>query len=77
MSEINFRGIFAPIPTPFINGKIAYDELAANIEKWSKTGLKGLVAMGSNHAGIFRRRPPTAAFAQFGKGKIRNQRDAY
>ena len=48
MSQINFHGIYPPIPTPFINGNIAYDELAANIEKWSKTGLKGLVAMGSN-----------------------------
>ena len=48
MSKINLHGIFPPIPTPFINGNIAYDELAANIEKWSKTGLKGLVAMGSN-----------------------------
>ena len=48
MSKINLQGIFPPIPTPFINGHIAYDELAANIEKWSETGLKGLVAMGSN-----------------------------
>mgnify|MGYP001820033439 FL=1 len=48
MSKINLHGIFPPIPTPFINGTIAYDELAANIEKWNKTGLKGLVAMGSN-----------------------------
>ena len=53
MSEINFHGIFPPIPTPFINGNIAYDELAANIEKWSKTGLKGLVAMGSNGEYIY------------------------
>ena len=48
MAQINLHGIFPPIPTPFINGNIAYDKLAANIEKWSKTGLKGLVAMGSN-----------------------------
>ena len=53
MSKINFQGIFPPIPTPFINGNIAYDELAANIEKWSKAGLKGLVAMGSNGEYIY------------------------
>ena len=53
MSDINFHGIFPPIPTPFINGNIAYDELAANIEKWSKAGLKGLVAMGSNGEYIY------------------------
>ena len=48
MSKINLHGIYPPIPTPFIKGAVAYDELAANIERWSKTGLKGLVAMGSN-----------------------------
>jgi len=53
MLQIDFHGIFPPIPTPFVNGKIAYDELASNIEKWSKTGLKGLVAMGSNGEYIY------------------------
>ena len=53
MSQIDLHGIFPPIPTPFVNGKIAYDELASNIEKWSKTGLKGLVAMGSNGEYIY------------------------
>jgi 4-hydroxy-2-oxoglutarate aldolase len=48
MSQINLHGIFPPIPTPFIKDDVAYDALAANIDKWSKTGLKGLVAMGSN-----------------------------
>jgi 4-hydroxy-2-oxoglutarate aldolase len=48
MSKIDLHGIFPPIPTPFINGNIANDGLAANIEKWSRTGLKGLVVMGSN-----------------------------
>ena len=48
MSQIDLHGIFPPVPTPFINGHIAYDELSSNIEKWSNTGLKGLVAMGSN-----------------------------
>ena len=48
MSKLDLNGIFPPIPTPFVDGHVAYDELAFNIEKWSKTGLKGLVAMGSN-----------------------------
>jgi 4-hydroxy-2-oxoglutarate aldolase len=48
MSKMKFNGIFPPIPTPFINGDIAYDELSSNIEKWGQTGLKGIVAMGSN-----------------------------
>ena len=48
MAKIDLNGIFPPIPTPFVDGTVAYDELAANIDKWSNTGLKGLVAMGSN-----------------------------
>lgn len=42
------RGIFAPIPTPFVEGEISYEKLAENIAKWEKTGLAGLVVMGSN-----------------------------
>ncbi len=48
MSQIDLNGIFPPIPTPFAGDDIAFDKLAVNIEKWSQTGLKGLVVMGSN-----------------------------
>jgi 4-hydroxy-2-oxoglutarate aldolase len=48
MSKIDLNGIFPPITTPFVDGKVADDQLAFNIEKWSTTGLKGLVVMGSN-----------------------------
>lgn len=41
-------GIFAPIATPFKNERIAWDELEGNIERWSNSGLKGLVVLGSN-----------------------------
>ena len=48
MPEIDLHGIFPPITTPFIEGKVAHDKLASNIETWGKTGLKGLVVLGSN-----------------------------
>ncbi len=48
MPQIDLQGIFPPIPTPFVDGNVAYDKLASNIEKWSQTGLNGLVVMGSN-----------------------------
>ena len=48
MKRIDLKGIFPPIPTPFKNNKVAYGHLAENIAKWSGTGLKGFVAMGSN-----------------------------
>jgi 4-hydroxy-2-oxoglutarate aldolase len=48
MAKLDLHGIFPPIATPFINGKVAYDKLASNVDKWSHTGLKGLVVLGSN-----------------------------
>ncbi len=48
MPDIDLHGIFPPITTPFIDGKVAHDKLASNIEIWGKTGLKGLVVLGSN-----------------------------
>ena len=48
MAKIDLHGIFPPITTPFINGKVAYDKLASNVEKWSRTGIKGFVVLGSN-----------------------------
>jgi 4-hydroxy-2-oxoglutarate aldolase len=47
-AELDLRGIFPPITTPFLDGEVAYDKLASNIEKWSATGLKGFVVLGSN-----------------------------
>lgn len=42
------KGIFAPIPTPFVDDEIAYDKLEENLAKWANTGLAGVVVMGSN-----------------------------
>jgi 4-hydroxy-2-oxoglutarate aldolase len=53
MPQLDLHGIFPPIPTPFVDGEIAYDKLAFNIEKWSQTGLNGLVVMGSNGEYVF------------------------
>jgi len=48
MKPTDLNGIFPPITTPFVDGKVAYDRLADNIARWNKTGLKGYVAFGSN-----------------------------
>lgn len=42
------HGIYAPIPTPFEGGKIAYDKLEKNLEFWLDTDLEGIVVLGSN-----------------------------
>jgi len=48
MHKINLHGIFPPIATPFENGKIAFDKLGTNIEKLRRTGITGIVVLGSN-----------------------------
>ncbi|MCF8127611.1 MAG: dihydrodipicolinate synthase family protein [Deltaproteobacteria bacterium] len=46
---ISLKGCFPPIPTPFDpNGRVDHDHLAANLEKWQKTPLRGFAVLGSN-----------------------------
>jgi 4-hydroxy-2-oxoglutarate aldolase len=45
---VNLKGVFPPIPTPFAGEAIDHRALAANISKWMKTRLAGLVVLGSN-----------------------------
>jgi arginyl-tRNA synthetase len=47
------KGIFPPIPTPFIDGEIAFDKLHENISKWNQTELAGYVVFGSNRESVF------------------------
>ena len=42
------HGIYAPIATPFADGKIACDELEKNLKFWMRSDLTGIVVMGSN-----------------------------
>src|SRR5205823_7510917 len=45
---MHLRGVFPPIPTPFFGDAVDHRALAANIEKWMRTPLAGLVVLGSN-----------------------------
>ena len=46
---MDLRGVFPPIPTPFDNdGELDVEALGRNCERWMATGLRGLVALGSN-----------------------------
>src|SRR5450756_63776 len=47
-SMFKLYGIYAPIATPFVDGKIAYDKLEKNLDFWLKSDLEGIVVMGSN-----------------------------
>ncbi|OQY06340.1 MAG: hypothetical protein B6I22_05600 [Desulfobacteraceae bacterium 4572_123] len=48
MTNIDLSGIFPPVPTPFEDGRVAYDRLASNVKKWCTTGISGIVVLGSN-----------------------------
>ncbi len=47
---MDLAGVLPPITTPFVptDGSIDHDALARNAERWVTTGLRGLVALGSN-----------------------------
>jgi 4-hydroxy-2-oxoglutarate aldolase len=47
------KGIFPPIPTPFVDGELSTEMLRANIDKWNSTDLSGYVVMGSNGESVF------------------------
>ena len=44
------RGVFPPIPTTFdpATGEVDERAVAANVRRWMKTGLAGVLALGSN-----------------------------
>ena len=46
--SFELKGVYAPIPTPFVDGKIAYDKLESNLDYWLGSKLEGLVVLGSN-----------------------------
>jgi 4-hydroxy-2-oxoglutarate aldolase len=45
---MNLRGIFPPIATPFKDDEIDLAAMKSNVARWMKTGLAGLLVLGSN-----------------------------
>ena len=50
---LNLSGIYPPIATPFKDGEVNYAGLAHNTTRWMTTGLRGLLALGSNGEAAF------------------------
>lgn len=50
---MKITGIYCPIITPFVEGKVATDKLAENLDKWNATGLDGYVILGSTGEAIY------------------------
>jgi len=45
---MNLHGIFPPIATPFKDDEIDLEGMRSNVTKWMKTGLAGVLVLGSN-----------------------------
>jgi 4-hydroxy-2-oxoglutarate aldolase len=45
---MDLRGVFPPIPTPFVDGDLDLASLASNCDRWLETGIHGIVVLGSN-----------------------------
>jgi 4-hydroxy-2-oxoglutarate aldolase len=45
---VKLEGVFPPIPTPFADDAVDHKSLTANISRWMRTRLAGLVVLGSN-----------------------------
>jgi 4-hydroxy-2-oxoglutarate aldolase len=45
---LNLSGIYPPIATPFLDDEVDYAGLSHNVRRWMGTGLRGLLALGSN-----------------------------
>ena len=45
---MNLSGVYPPIITPFKNDNVDVAGIRHNVERWMKTGLRGLLALGSN-----------------------------
>lgn len=50
---MELNGIYPPCVTPFKDGAIDVAGLARNAQRWMKTGLRGLLALGSNGEAAF------------------------
>lgn len=45
---MNLHGVFPPIATPFRDDEVDLAGMKSNVTKWMKTGLAGVLVLGSN-----------------------------
>lgn len=52
--HVSLHGVFTPIVTSFDDvGAIAHNKIAANLDRWNETGLRGYIVLGSNGEWVF------------------------
>ncbi|MBN1247252.1 MAG: dihydrodipicolinate synthase family protein [Anaerolineae bacterium] len=53
-NRISLHGVFTPIVTSFnADGDVAHDKIAANLDRWNRTALRGYIVLGSNGEWVF------------------------
>jgi 4-hydroxy-2-oxoglutarate aldolase len=45
---LNLAGILPPVATPFVDDEVDLGAMRANCERWMRTGLRGVVLLGTN-----------------------------
>lgn len=63
----NFKGIYAPLTTPFERDEISTDKLKENIRKYNLTGLSGFVILGSSGESVYLSDLESLALVQIAK----------
>lgn len=69
------KGIYAPMPTPFKDQTIAFQELKKNLGKWAKTLLTGLVVLGSNGEFVYLSREEKEKLIGFVRENLPKEKD--
>ena len=44
----NLAGILPPVATPFVDDEVDLGAMRANCERWMRTGLRGVLLLGTN-----------------------------
>lgn len=50
---MNLSGLYPPVATPFLDDRVDTAALRHNVARWMRTGLRGLLALGSNGEAAF------------------------
>ena len=65
----SLHDVFTPIVTSFgADGAIARDKIAANLDRWNRTGLRGYSVLGSTGEWLFLASPPAQGPSPSGLG---------
>ena len=67
---MKLSGVIPPITTPFQEGKLAPDKLRKNFQKWNKTGLSGLLVLGSNGEAVYLNEKEKLKVVEVSRGSI-------